>query len=409
MVVTTAGFAGSLLAGSIVQAPPAAANMGICAIQRQNLFGGTPTPPPPAPTADGVGYGYVYDADCAADPGDRVVADPAYQYNSTRNPNSVDHVDVGSYVVRFAGLGQPGGIAHVTAYGPDLAPAAPGEPPQTGQCKVASWRSNGPDQLVAVRCFTPSGQPVDRQFTASYTNMRAFSGYDYGYLFANNPTAASYTPDPSSQYSTNVDQPLNKVVRTGVGRYTVAMTGVVVNATYNSVLVSAAGITYDPATKRVVNGNVTCQVSGSYGSTATIGCYAGGKPADSQFTLTYVGKGNLFDAPNRPKSGGTSGALPSSYAWAAAGTTGTPQADWAFSTYGTGTMAQVYDPSTGITKVTMPPYTGWGDVQAVAHGDQAGYCGVVNWSDQAVEVQCWDGYGNISALPFNVFFTGRDW
>lgn len=381
---------------ALVSATPASANMGICLVERQPGVG-TSVSGPVQPTAAAHGHGYVYDADCEGSTGGLAPTDAAYQYNSLgpEYQNRVARLGTGTYRVWFSGLGVYGGVAHVTAYGAG----------QAGQCKIGYWGPDGFDQAVTIYCFDANGVLADRQFTATYTNEVA-SYYGFGYLWANAPTASSYTPHTLYQFSSAGSH--NTIVRTGVGQYNVTMTGMsaMPPSTAESVLVSAYGVTYD-SYGNINNGTVSCKVSSSSGTLAAVNCYAGITPADAMFTLTYVGPGNILGAPNAPLfNTPPTRALPSSYAWISGPSTTPPDPNWRFSTASLRGWAESYDSTNMITHVSVPVYTGWGNVQVVAYGYGATHCSVTNWEDQSIGVQCWNGLGKLTTAPFNVFFTG---
>ncbi|NUR60174.1 MAG: hypothetical protein HOV87_16150 [Catenulispora sp.] len=395
---------------AFVSAAPASANMGICKTsqqpygdltQAQATMSAEPTVDLTHATASAQGtvaargHAYVYDWDCTGDDAGLAPYYRRYQYNSLgpNYQNRFARLGTGSYRVWFAGLGLVGGVAHVTAYGPN----------QSGQCKIAYWGPDNIDQAVTIYCFDANGNLVDRQFTATYTNEVA-SSYGFGYLWADSPTASSYTPATAYQFST-AGLP-NTIVRTGTGKYKVTMTGLAKSAPNSAVLVSAYGVTQD-AYGKITNGTVGCQVGTSAGTFATVNCFAGGTPTDAMFTLTYVGQGNILDAPNAPLINVTpTTALPSSYAWVDGTSATAPDPTWRFSTAGPDTWAQSYDAANVITYVSVPVYSGWGDVQVVAYGTVASYCSVTSWADRSIGVQCWSPPGKLTTTPFTVFFTG---
>ena len=64
----------------------------------------------------------------------------------------------------------------------------------TSYCQVGSWGGDGAGGMsVSVVCTDQTGAPVDSLFTATYSVPPA-SG-KLGYVWANQPSTASYTPD----------------------------------------------------------------------------------------------------------------------------------------------------------------------------------------------------------------------
>jgi hypothetical protein len=78
-----------------------------------------------------------------------------YSFLSLTGATSISRSGVGTYAVRFLGLGggSSGGNVQVTAYGSDAA-----------TCKVASWGFAPTDFIANVRCFK-SGVPVDARYS----------------------------------------------------------------------------------------------------------------------------------------------------------------------------------------------------------------------------------------------------
>ena len=77
------------------------------------------------------------------------------RWSSAAMPSHVTRSGVGRYLVTLPGMPLGGG-AQVTPYGPG-----------TAHCSISSIRGSTPQQ-VGVRCFKPSGAPVDSQFGLSY-------------------------------------------------------------------------------------------------------------------------------------------------------------------------------------------------------------------------------------------------
>jgi hypothetical protein len=86
------------------------------------------------------------------------------------------------------------GTVKVTAYGLNDA----------NSCQVVQWVAESPGQVVLVDCFTPAGNPVNNKFTMTFTANDDLlgDGAPSGYLWADQPTAASYTPSTLYQYDT---------------------------------------------------------------------------------------------------------------------------------------------------------------------------------------------------------------
>ena len=77
------------------------------------------------------------------------------RWSSAAMPSHVNRSEVGRYLVTLPGM-PPGGAAQVTPYGTGKA-----------HCSISSIRASTP-QKIGVRCFKPSGAPVDSKFGLSY-------------------------------------------------------------------------------------------------------------------------------------------------------------------------------------------------------------------------------------------------
>jgi hypothetical protein len=117
-----------------------------------------------------------------------------FQFNSSGGTNTIRRMGTGQYTVRLPGPVVTGGTVKVTAYGTSNA----------NSCQVVQWVARSPGQNVSVGCFTPSGNPVNSKFTMTFTATDDLlgNGAPGGYLWADQPTAATYTPDTSYQYDT---------------------------------------------------------------------------------------------------------------------------------------------------------------------------------------------------------------
>jgi hypothetical protein len=193
----------------------------------------------------------------------------ANAYNSSGNVVTVTGISNGYYRVRFAGLGSSaGGNVQVSA-----------EDSAAGQvrCKVDHW-GNSPDGTakdVYVRCFlgaTPTGSSFNVQFRSSGQQQPV----DSAYLWADQPTAASYTP--SANYSFNPTTWTNHITRLGTGWYKVEMPG----------FYWYGGLTHVTA---YGSGSEHCESSWLGGSGSIVNCYtASGAPVDTKFTMAYSQK-----------------------------------------------------------------------------------------------------------------------
>jgi hypothetical protein len=174
------------------------------------------------------------------------------------------------------GINVPGGTVLVTALG--LVP---------GRCKVGEWRTAGNDTVVNVYCFDFAGNPINLPFTLSFMSdvglgSRFSEDQHYGgYVWANEPTTASYTPSRIYQLNTNGSS-INTITRSSIGDYTVNMPGLAPD-NRSAALAVAYG-----------SGSEYCSVrgwrsDGRGGTSVSIKCFnSSGTPVDAQFTLVYL-------------------------------------------------------------------------------------------------------------------------
>jgi hypothetical protein len=217
-----------------------------------------------------------------------------YSYNSSGGPIVITRTGTGSYRVDFGKLytTAPGGDVQVSAYN------------TTGYCMSAGWGHADKGKIIQayVTCYAANGSAADSQFTLLYqlhSGNIGNAGRGLAYLWADQPTLASYTPSGAFQY--NSTGALNTVIRNGTGDYKVTLPGL--TRTGGSVQVTA----YDgsPAAR--------CKVSKwNNNSNATfiyVLCFnSSGQAADEYFNLAYS-IGESFGHTN-------SATLRGVYAWA---------------------------------------------------------------------------------------------
>jgi hypothetical protein len=299
----------------------------------------------------------------------------SYQFNSSGSTNTVMRTGVGAYTALLPNLGTAAGVVHVTAYGGG-----------TEVCKVGSWDPSGSTQQVHVQCFTSGGAPVDTLFTMTYAYPRS-AARPMAFLWADQPTAATYTPSLSYQF--NSSGATNTVRRMGVGTYTALLPNL--GAATGHVQVTA----YGPGSER-------CKV-GSWdpsGSTQQVHvqCFtSAGMLVDTRFTMTYVSDISLVGSPCDTEPGTCS-----AYVWAdqPPSPSYTPALSYQFSDIGATNM--ITRVGVGAYWVQLPDQNlNSGDVQVSAYGAGAAYCKVAYWTPWAgVQVRCFSSAG----LPVDTYF-----
>jgi hypothetical protein len=309
---------------------------------------------------------------------------PAYQWNSRHSftaVNTITRSGVGSYTVRLPDLGAVSGTVLVTAYGPTA-----------NNCKVLSWGPSGTAQLVNIRCFTATGVLADTRFTMSYANQTGVVGSDLAYVWADQPTAASYVP--SQPYQANSSSATNRIQRLGTGSYLVKLPNLGRSAGH--VQVTA----YGPGPER-------CKVV-SWGPIGTeqdikVLCNTrNGTPVDTRFTLTYVRNGNVLGEPVCCQPDGN----PTDYAWANQPTAAsyTPSPLYQFSI--PAQQITISRLTTGSYAVHVPDTLNNGNVQVTAYGSNSAQCKVNFWTPAAgIRVLCFRS-GSPIDTRFDVSFVG---
>jgi hypothetical protein len=213
-----------------------------------------------------------------------------WQFNSTGAANTVTRNAQGVYTATLPNLGSFNGWpiwaghVQVTAYGTG-----------TEQCKVSHWAPVGSDIQVGVRCFTgptptlPGGFPADTRFTLTYAQGNSLIGAATGvtsavpgpsgeYVWANDPTAASYTPAANYQWDdTSTPGSSITITRLSLGSYVVDLTRHSTNGDGN-VQVTAYG-----------TGPEYCHLAGWSGNGIQVHCFdRWGRGVDTRFTLAFL-------------------------------------------------------------------------------------------------------------------------
>jgi hypothetical protein len=214
--------------------------------------------------------------------------DTAYSYNSSGGAVSIIRKAIGNYSVIFAGLGNGlNSNAVVSGYG-------------TGPnfCNVGGWFSpNDTDVEVDVVCFNEAGYPDDHSFTALY-QARTHSDpttATVAFLYANQPTASSYTPP--LEYQFNPAGGTNTIVRSSVGNYVATLP--YLTQLGGTVIVTAFAIT-------AAHCQVTDWGSLSSGTIVYVNCTNGaGVATDEEFSLVY----SIYDTAGYGVGSGNGGAI----------------------------------------------------------------------------------------------------
>jgi hypothetical protein len=211
------------------------------------------------------------------------------------------------------------------------------------------------------------------------------AGGTFGYVWASQPTASSYTPERAWQ--ANSAGLVNTIVRTGTGNYVVTFPGVARSRNAGTVNVTAYG-----DLRTTYCNNAGWGPNGTGGVDVVVLCTdTNGNAADAQFNVTYA----------VPQAKGKLG-----YVWADQPTAGyyTPNTYAQFNT--TGGVNTVNRVGTGSYIVRLPGLgAAGGTVKVTSFGAIPNRCKVAWWGpdglDQRVGVYCYSATG----LPADSLFT----
>ena len=135
-----------------------------------------------------------------------------YNFNSTRQRNTLNRNNTGVYRAFLPGMTAIGGNPQVTAYGGVAA-----------RCEVAKWSQNRLGTTVGVYCVNSAGVAADELFSLSYTigTNGAAGPADAAlgaYAWANDPSQSNYVPARRFQINSVSTRPLT-AERQGLGEY----------------------------------------------------------------------------------------------------------------------------------------------------------------------------------------------
>lgn len=318
-----------------------------------------------------------------------------YSYNSAGGTITVCPISTGVYEIEFGSLygGQPD---NVQVSGIDNANG-------TGfaaTCESGGWYSSGTTVYAYVECFDANGNPANTWFDLLYqarTSGFGNSRKGIAYLYANNPSAASYTPSTSYQF--NSTGATNTIVRNGTGNYTVNVPGLV--ATNSDVQVTAYNRDDFAARCSVVSWY------GSSGSTSiTVQCYnSSGQNADEFFTLAYAVNEPFGLTSSESHSEGA-------FAWANNDTDTsvyTPDTTYQYNDRGTGYLT-VQRLETGVYRIIVPGTQNFVNSTALvtAYGNSGNYCDIFDFGYWIIDVACYNQGGNFADTQFDVTFQTEE-
>jgi hypothetical protein len=219
------------------------------------------------------------------------------------------------------------------------------------------------------------------------STAEALSDGVYAWVWANDATSASYTPN--SNYSFNSENGTNKVVKLGTGQYRVEFPSLGAAANGN-VQVSAYG-----------SGNARCKVqswvpSGSQ-LNVNVRCHTpSGALTNTQF-VTWYHRASSEDF--------------GAYVWADQPTTASYTANSGYSWNSKGGTNTIQREGKGLYAVNLAKFTATGgNVLVTAYGADAQHCKVRGWDSNAsatvARVACFDSTGSATDTLFSLSYVG---
>jgi len=306
----------------------------------------------------------------------------AYSYNSSGGVNTVTRNSVGSYTVNFPGLGNGlNSNVEVTPYG--TGPA---------YCMVGNWSSSGSSEVqVNIDCYNRLAAAVDHSFTVLY-QARTHSDPttpSVAFLWANQPTTASYTPELEYQY--NAGGGTNTITRSSTGNYTANLPGF--SATGGTVIVSAYGSA--PA-----HCQVTSWSNSSAGAVVNVNCTdSTGISVDEYFTLVY----SIYETAGYSPGSANGGAI-----WAFKSEDTSPydvSTRYSIAIDGEEMLAQKIAKGSYTWTMNVEPEWAESTVLVTAYGALGSYCNVNDWSSTSTTTTVYVLCFNASGAPVDTKFT----
>lgn len=213
--------------------------------------------------------GYTWNSDPTIEFGE-YAPDAQYQYSTDTSFVSITRRKTGIWNVRMPYLGSNRGTVIV------------GNSSALSTCRAVKWftKHADRDEIVRIACNQIDGPPVDNpSYTAWMRGMglKGPGGTNVAFVYADQPSASSYTPQKAFRYSSSGSIP--HVTRGGVGLYTVAIDGMPFGGSAQITAVSSA----------VRHCNLTSIAFTDPSQRLGVRCFdKNGDRADSAFTLSYA-------------------------------------------------------------------------------------------------------------------------
>jgi hypothetical protein len=225
-------------------------------------------------------------------------------------------------------------------------------------------------------------------FVADIGVAQAASTNGYAFLWADQPTSASYTP--STTYQTNSLGGTNTIVRNGTGDYSITLPGMAgQGGDGGNVQVTAYGS----------SGTERCKVASWapnwLGMTVNVRCHStSGSAADSRFTMMYQNNNAVVSYYDQ------------GYVWANQATTGSYTAPAPYSWSSRGGANTIQRLGTGRYSVTFPSLVvNGGNLQVTAYGTGTEYCNATSWGGTTAYISCFSRTGAPADTQFSASYT----
>jgi hypothetical protein len=309
--------------------------------------------------------------------------DGSYWYNSNNGQVEITNSATGVSVVNFKKMKSTDATnVLVTEYG------------DNGYCTIGGWAASDDNETATVLCFDATGTAHNEHFDLVYqSHVGTFGDSSRGtaFLWANQQTASSYTPDTNYQF--NSTGGTNTITRGGVGAYTVNIPGL--DKVGGHVQVSA----YGQLAARCKVSEWEQDVDGTH---IGVLCFdKTGTPSDQRFTLVY--------ARSMPIAYESAQHTFGVYGWADkpnATKTYKLSKTYQYNGMTSGKLKGTRD-SKGHFHVSIPgsPQYDSSDMLVTAYGPDSSYCNVSDWLP--LLVNCFAQGGKATNTAYDVSFQTR--
>jgi hypothetical protein len=193
-------------------------------------------------------------------------ANPSFSYNPS-GAISVENAGTGQYNITFSGLNATGGTVQIGAF------------ESSATCYSQGWGPTvvGQNFKASAGCVDPSGNAVNSIFVI-FVVPAGVTPTGIAFTAADQPTTASYTPDP--QYTYNPTGKAVNVTRSSTGQYAVTFAALNAAQVFGGNILATAENTASRC-------NVEGLLPGANSTAiAAVGCYSlSGGPTDTDFLL----------------------------------------------------------------------------------------------------------------------------